>query len=83
MGGFIQYAIQNSNCKITSTTISDAQFKYNLSKFKNYCNVNCLNKDYRDLKGKFDKIISIEMFEAVGKNYWDIYFKKLKKFTQS
>ena len=77
-GGFIQYVIQNSNCKITSTTISDSQFRYNQSKFKNHYNVKCLNYDYRDLKGKFDKIVSIEMFEAVGKNYWDIYFKKLK-----
>ena len=34
-------------------------------------------QDYRDLEGKFDKIVSIEMFEAVGQEYWDTYFKKL------
>ena len=34
--------------------------------------------DYRDVKGKFDKISSIEMFEAVGKKFWSVYFEKIK-----
>ena len=37
----------------------------------NYC-------DYRNVNGKFDKILSIEMFEAVGKKYWETFFKKIK-----
>jgi len=41
-------------------------------------NINILKKDYRDLSGRFDKIISIEMFEAVGREFWDVYFRKLK-----
>ncbi len=79
-GGFVNQITSNFNCKITTTTISEEQFKYVTSKFlkTNSKNINILKKDYRDLSGQFDKIISIEMFEAVGKEFWDVYFKKLK-----
>tara|TARA_B100001057_G_scaffold388916_1_gene396520 strand:- start:141 stop:1307 length:1167 start_codon:yes stop_codon:yes gene_type:complete len=79
-GGFVEQITNYFNCKITTTTISDEQYKYVQSKFFNIKNknINILNKDYRDLSGKFDKIISIEMFEAVGKEFWDTYFKKIK-----
>jgi len=40
-------------------------------------------KDYRDIKGKFDHIVSIEMFEAVGEQYWDTYFNKLHELLES
>ncbi len=79
-GGFVNQITSYFNCKITTTTISEEQYKYVTSKFfkiKNK-NVNVLRKDYRDLSGQFDKIISIEMFEAVGKEFWNVYFKKLK-----
>ena len=79
-GGFVNQITSYFNCKITTTTISEEQYKYVTSKFlkiKNK-NINILKKDYRDLTGRFDKIISIEMFEAVGKEFWNIYFKKLK-----
>ena len=79
-GGFVNQINNCFNCKITTTTISDEQYKYVKSKFfkiKNK-NINILKKDYRDLSGQFDKIISIEMFEAVGREFWDVYFKKLK-----
>ena len=81
-GGFIEFALQNSKCSITSTTISDAQFKFIKTRYRDKKNVSCLNKDYRDLNGKYDKIISIEMFEAVGKEYWNTYFKKLKSLLK-
>ena len=60
--------------------LSEEQFKYVTSRFlkTNSKNINILKKDYRDLSGQFDKIISIEMFEAVGREFWDVYFKKLK-----
>ena len=79
-GGFVNQITSNFNCKITTTTISEEQFKYVTSKFlkTNNQNINILKKDYRDLSGQFDKIISIEMFEAVGKEFWNVYFKKLK-----
>ena len=79
-GGFVNQITNYFNCKITTTTISEEQYKYVTSKFlkiKNK-NINILKKDYRDLSGQFDKIISIEMFEAVGKEFWNVYFKKLK-----
>ena len=79
-GGFVDQIISYFNCKITTTTISEEQYKYVSSKFLKIKskNINLLKKDYRDLTGKFDKIISIEMFEAVGREFWDVYFKKLK-----
>ena len=79
-GGFVNQITSNFNCKITTTTISEEQFKYVKSKFlkTNSKNINILKKDYRDLSGQFDKIISIEMFEAVGREFWNVYFKKLK-----
>ena len=79
-GGFVNQITSNFNCKITTTTISEEQFKYVTSKFlkTNSKNINILKKDYRDLSGQFDKIISIEMFEAVGREFWNVYFKKLK-----
>ena len=40
--------------------------------------VNFMLQDYRDIKGKYDKIVSIEMIEAVGESYWETYFSKLK-----
>ncbi len=79
-GGFVEQITNYFNCKITTTTISEEQYKYVKSKFlkvKNK-NINILKKDYRDLSGQFDKIVSIEMFEAVGREFWEIYFKKLK-----
>ena len=79
-GGFVSQITSNFSCKITTTTISEEQYKYVTSKFlkNNNKNINILKKDYRDLSGQFDKIISIEMFEAVGKEFWNVYFKKLK-----
>ena len=79
-GGFVSQITSYFNCKITTTTISEEQYKYVTSKFLKIRNknINILKKDYRDLSGQFDKIISIEMFEAVGKEFWNVYFKKLK-----
>ena len=79
-GGFVSQITSYFNCKITTTTISEEQYKYVTSKFSKIRNknINILKKDYRDLSGQFDKIISIEMFEAVGKEFWNVYFKKLK-----
>ena len=77
-GGFVNQITSKFNCKITTTTISEEQYKYVKTKFLKSNDINILNKDYRDLSGQFDKIISIEMFEAVGREFWDVYFKKLK-----
>jgi cyclopropane-fatty-acyl-phospholipid synthase len=68
-GGFAIYAAENFGCHVTSTTISDRQYGYvvDLVKRKNLSGqIKILKKDYRDLTGKFDKLVSIEMIEAVG-----------------
>ena len=80
-GGFSEFLARNYDCDITAITISQEQFNYAKKRIKkakldkkiniNYC-------DYRNIQGKFDKILSIEMFEAVGKKYWETFFKKVK-----
>ncbi len=68
-GGFARYAAENYQVKVTGITVSGEQVKW----AKKYCQglpVTITLKDYRDLKGRFDRIISIGMFEHVGvKNY--------------
>jgi cyclopropane-fatty-acyl-phospholipid synthase len=78
-GGLAIYAAANYGCKVTTTTISDAQFDFakervealNLSE-----QITLLKKDYRDLTGTFDKVVSIEMIEAVGYEYLPSFFKQ-------
>jgi len=78
-GGLAIYAAQNYGCKVTTTTISDAQFEFakqriealNLSE-----KITLLKEDYRDLKGTFDKVVSIEMIEAVGYEYLPSFFQQ-------
>ena len=79
-GSFSIHAAKNYGCKVTTTTISDAQFDYARSRIKDEgleSKITLINKDYRDLDGKYDKIVSIEMIEAVGYEYIPDYFSKL------
>ena len=77
-GGMAIYAAQKFHCQVTTTTISEQQYKYVLEKVGN-CGldkqITVLLKDYRDLTGKFDKLVSIEMIEAVGDEFFGTYFK--------
>lgn len=78
-GGFAIYAAQNYGCHITTTTISKKQYSYTkkLVKEKNLKEkITVLNKDYRDIKGQYDKLVSIEMIEAVGHQYLSTYLNK-------
>lgn len=76
VAGYI--ATNHPKSNITTTTISDEQYSYNQKLFnKISCNnITLLNKDYRKLSGKYDRLISIEMIEAVGHQYFKSYFKK-------
>jgi len=78
-GGLAIYAAQHYGCKVTTTTISDAQFDYAQQQV-NALNLNdkitLLKKDYRELNGSFDKVVSIEMIEAVGYEYLPSFFKQ-------
>ena len=80
-GGFAEYAAKKVGCTIKGITISPSQLKFATNRIKE---LNLDNKvslelcDYRDLKGKYDRVVSIEMIEAVGERYWRNYFKKIK-----
>ena len=79
-GGFSEYIAMNYKVNVTALTISKNQYfavKQNLQKKQLQQFVDVKLMDYRDLKGTYDKIVSIEMFEAVGERYWSVFFKKL------
>ena len=76
-GGFSSYVAKNYKCKVDAITISKAQFDYTANKIQKEGlaeKVDVFFKDYREIKKKYSNIASIEMFEAVGKKYWNNYF---------
>lgn len=81
-GGFAEYAAKNYNVHITAITISQEQFDFSTDRIEKAGlsdRVAITLTDYRDLDQSFDKIISIEMFEAVGEAYWPTYFQTLSR----
>ena len=78
-GGFALHAAQNYGCRVTTTTISDNQYHYMRRLFAESGlieQVTVLQQDYRKLTGTFDKLVSIEMIEAVGHHFLDTFFAK-------
>lgn len=78
-GGFAIHAARNYGCHVTTTTISRAQHDYAIRRIADaglQDRITVLLNDYRDLHGKFDKAVSIEMIEAVGHHFVDSYFRK-------
>jgi len=78
-GGFAIHAAQNYGCHVTTTTISDAQYAEATKRITALGLTNkitIMQKDYRELTGKFDKLVSIEMIEAVGHKYLPEFFKQ-------
>jgi len=76
-GGFAAYAAETYGCRITTTTISRHQHDYAREVFSRSRageRIQLLFDDYRNLSGQYDKIVSIEMFEAVGYDHYDDYF---------
>lgn len=79
-GGLAIFAASNYGCKVTTTTISDAQYSHASAAIAEAGledRIELLNQDYRLLEGKYDKIVSVEMIEAVGKRYLPGFFRKL------
>jgi cyclopropane-fatty-acyl-phospholipid synthase len=77
-GGFAIYAARNYGCKVTTTTISQQQFDYAEQRIKDEGledRITLLCEDYRNLTGQYDKLVSIEMIEAVGHAYYKNYFQ--------
>ena len=78
-GGNAIYMAKTYGCKVTSLTISEEQHKLAVERVEAEGlsdRVQILMKDYRMMEGTFDKIVSVEMLEAVGYNFMDVYFKK-------
>lgn len=78
-GGNAIYMARNYGCKVTTVTISEEQYKLakeRVEKENLSDKITVVLKDYRQLEGKFDKIVSIEMLEAVGAEFYDTYFQK-------
>ncbi|HSM31140.1 MAG TPA: cyclopropane-fatty-acyl-phospholipid synthase family protein [Woeseiaceae bacterium] len=78
-GGFAIYAAENYGCRVTTTTISRRQHDFAkdaIAKAGLQDRITLLQSDYRDLDGQYDKLVSIEMIEAVGHEYHDTYFRK-------
>lgn len=85
-GGFAKYVSEQIGAHVTGITISKAQLAYAKSRLADAGLDNRVDlklMDYRDLQGRFDKIVSIEMFEAVGQNYWPTYFATIARMLQS
>jgi len=78
-GGFAIHAATHYGCHVTTTTISKQQHDYARQAIDDaglQDRITLLFEDYRDLDGRFDKLVSIEMIEAVGHEYHDTYFRK-------
>ena len=79
-GGFAHRLAEKTEAKLTATTISDRQFEYAQNRIKKNGfedRVSIIKKDYRDLVGQFDRIVSIEMIEAVGHEFLPSYFSQI------
>ena len=84
-GSFALHAVKNYGCHVTTTTISDNQFSYVsdlISKENLWPQITLLNRDYRELEGSFDKIVSIEMIEAVGPQHVSEFFDKVSSLLR-
>jgi cyclopropane-fatty-acyl-phospholipid synthase len=80
-GGFAEYAAKERGLRVTGLTISQAQHDYaveRIAKAGLSDQVEIKLQDYRDERGVYDGIASIEMFEAVGERYWPVYFQTLR-----
>ena len=85
-GAFALHAAQHVGCQVTAITISKAQHaeccrKLALSDLGD--RVEFRLQDYRDLDGRFDRVVSVEMIEAVGEAYWPLYFSRIRDLLPS
>ena len=84
-GGFAKFVSEQIGAHVTGITISQAQLAYAKSRLADAGlddRVDLKLMDYRDLQGRFDKIVSIEMFEAVGQAYWPTYFATIARMLK-
>ena len=85
-GGLALFAARHYGCEVTTTTISEQQYAYTQALIKNMGledRVHLLKRDYRELTGQYDKLVSIEMVEAVGKNYLANFFQRCSQLLKA
>lgn len=85
-GSMAIFAAQQYGCKVTTTTISQQQYDYAKARIDALGlqqQVTLLFSDYRDLEGQYDKLVSIEMIEAVGDEFLDTYFEKCSSLLKA
>jgi cyclopropane-fatty-acyl-phospholipid synthase len=81
-GAFAEFAAKEVGARVTAITNSDAQHAYASERIQRAGladKVEVRLQDYRDVEGRFDRIASIEMFEAVGERYWPVFFSRLSE----
>ena len=84
-GGFAIYAAKNYGCRVTTTTISRQQYEYASNRVEQEGledRITLLCEDYRNLDGQYDKLVSIEMIEAVGHAYYRNYFERCSQLLK-
>jgi cyclopropane-fatty-acyl-phospholipid synthase len=84
-GGFAEYAASHHGCRLTTITISRAQHRLaqeRIARAGLADRVTVLLRDYRELMGQYDKIVSIEMIEAIGAQYLPTYFAQLTRLLK-
>jgi cyclopropane-fatty-acyl-phospholipid synthase len=84
-GGLAIFAAKHYGCKVTTTTISDEQFNFAKAAIRTEGledRIELLNRDYRLLEGQYDKIVSVEMIEAVGRTFLPGFFEKLNNLLK-
>ena len=84
-GGFALHAARHYGCRVTTTTISPSQFelaRQRIDAANLGAQITLEATDYRDLSGHYDKLVSIEMIEAVGHQYYDTYFAKCSELLK-
>jgi cyclopropane-fatty-acyl-phospholipid synthase len=84
-GAMAIHLVKEYGCEVTTLTLSKEQKKLCEDRFKEHNiedSVNIMLKDYRDMEGEFDAVIAVEMFEAVGQEYFDVFFKKCESLLK-
>lgn len=83
-GGMAEHVVKNYGCRVTTVTISQRQYEYARERFARAGISNRVDlrlQDYREIQGRFDKVVSIEMMEAIGDRYLETYFAKIDEVT--
>jgi cyclopropane-fatty-acyl-phospholipid synthase len=84
-GGMAIHAARKYGCRVTTTTISREQYEYACARVREeglQDRVTVLCEDYRNLRGSFDKLVSIEMIEAVGHDFYSSYFQRCSQLLK-